>query len=254
MGSGPEVLVAFHGYDQTGLEFAYFEDVLGERFTIISIDFFWHGNSEWREEEDFTEADMKAIVAGIAQAEHLHNKRFSVCSYSMGARMARALVRSFPDRIDHLILLSPPTFSFNRFLNFTTRNVFGLGLFRYFLRNHHVLRSWVERLHRMKILNRSVYVFTSKFIVHPKRLEKVYKTWYAQRNLLTDFSSFAKLLDHHQVRVILIVGKNDSITPPKKMIAYIRRLKHGQVHLIHKKHELATPETKAVFRDLFRKQ
>jgi pimeloyl-ACP methyl ester carboxylesterase len=253
-GKGDEVLVAFHGYDQTAAEYLYFNDVLNGAFTVIAIDFFWHGQSEWREDYDFTEQDMKAIVVGIKQQERLRVSRFSICSFSMGARMARALVRSFPHRINYLILLSPPTFAFNRFLNFTTNNPIGLLAFRYFVRNNDSLLYWVKRLNQWRILNRSVYIFTSKFIGHKQRMEKVYKTWYAQRLLKTNFDSFAQLLNQNRITTILIVGKHDYITPPKQMINYVKQLQHHKIFVLNKKHELATEETKNVFAELFNKQ
>lgn len=251
-GFGAEIMVAFHGYNQTSAEFLYFEEVLSGKFTVLAIDFFWHGQSEWREPEDFTEFDMKMIVVGIQRQEHLEATRFSVCSFSMGARMARALVRSFPSRINYFILLSPPTFAFNRFLNFTTNNPVGLWTFRYFVRNNRKLMEWVKRLHKAGILNRSVFIFTSKFIGKPERLEKVFKTWYAQRKLTTNFSSFAQLLNKHGIRTILIAGKEDSITPPKKMIAYVNKLNNGAVFLIPAKHELRTDAVKNILGQLFK--
>jgi pimeloyl-ACP methyl ester carboxylesterase len=250
-GRGERVLVAFHGYNQTGAEFAYFEDVLSNTFTIIAIDFFWHGSSRWEESHDFTDADMKHIVDGIADQEDLHAQYFSVCSYSMGARLARALVRNFADRIDHFIMLSPPTFSFNTFLNFTTNNPLGLATFRYFVDTPGALQRWVQRLHNWRILNRSVYIFTTKFVGRQDRIEKVFKTWHAQRKLKTNFGAFARLINKNNIRVVLIVGEGDAITPPKKMIRYVKRLKNGVVFTLKKKHELSTPETKAVFLNLF---
>jgi pimeloyl-ACP methyl ester carboxylesterase len=169
----------------------------------------------------------------------------------MGARLARALVRNFAARIDYFILLSPPTFSFNRFLNFTTNNPIGLAIFKYFANTPGALLNWVERLHKLKILNRSIYVFTSKFVGKHERIQKVFKTWLAQRKLTTNFSKFAKLLDHHHIKVVLIVGKKDAITPPYQMIKYVRKLKHKRIFILQKKHELATPETKHVFTKLF---
>lgn len=250
-GFGKEILVAFHGYNQTSADYLYFEDVLSEKFTVLAIDFFWHGQSEWREQEDFTEQDMVAIVLGIKQHEKIIATRFAVCSFSMGARMARALVRSFPDRIDYFILLSPPTFAFNTFLNFTTNNPFGLMVFQYFVKNNNALLQWVQTLNKMKILNRSIYIFSSKFIGNQKRMEKVFKTWYAQRKLTTNFDSFAKLLNAHQITTVLIVGEKDHITPPKQMIKYVTQLKDHKIFLLNKKHELATQETKDVFAQLF---
>lgn len=250
-GQGDHVLVAFHGYNQTGAEFAYFEDALSHRFTIIAIDFFWHGLSRWEENHDFTDTDMKHIVDGIAKQENLHATHFSVCSYSMGARLARALVRNFAGRINHFIMLSPPTFSFNKFLNFTTNNPLGLATFRYFVYTPGALQRWVQRLHNWRILNRSIYIFTSKFVGRQDRIEKVFKTWHAQRKLKTNFNAFARLINENNIRVVLIVGESDAITPPKKMIRYVSRLKNGMVFTLQKKHELSTPETKAVLVKLF---
>ena len=251
-GNGKDVLVAFHGYNQSSADFLFFEDVLSEKFTVLAIDFFWHGQSEWHEQEDFTEYDMKMIVVGIQRQEQIDASHFSVCSFSMGARMARALVRSFPSRIQYFILLSPPTFAFNRFLNFTTNNPIGLWTFRYFVRHNRKLMDWVRWLFKARILHRSVYIFTSKFIGKPDRLEKVFKTWYAQRKLTTNFGSFARLLDKYPIQTVLIAGKDDTITPPANIIRYVQQLQNGRVMLIDNKHELTTPAVKEALRTLLK--
>ncbi|MCZ2140199.1 MAG: alpha/beta hydrolase [Bacteroidia bacterium] len=252
-GKGTNTLVAFHGYNQTGAEFAYFEDVLGEYFTIIAIDFFEHGGSKWNETFDFTDKHMKEILEGIALQENILNKRFSVCSYSMGARLARALVRNFPHKIDYFILLSPPTKIFNRFLSFTVNNPVGLSLFQYFVKHPQALQNWVKRLHQLKILNRSIYVFTSKFVGRRNRIEKVYKTWFAQRKLKTNLRSFSNLLNQHNITTILIVGKSDNITPSRSALTFMKKIKNKRIFILPKKHELATPETRQVFSQLFNK-
>jgi len=169
----------------------------------------------------------------------------------MGARMARALVRTFPERIEHLILVSPPTFAFNRFLNFTVGTTFGQWMFRYFLNNNKSLLAWAERLYKLKILNRSVYVFTSKFISNKSRLEKVYRTWLSQKKLRTNFDLFARLIDDYDIQLILIAGKNDKLTPPHRLIKYVRKLKNRKIFLLPKKHELQTPETRHVLKNIF---
>ncbi len=249
-GHGAEVLVAFHGYGQTATDFLYFEEVLSERYTVLAIDFFWHGQSLWKESEDFTEFDLKQIVAGIKAQEKLEVERFSICSFSMGARMARALVRSFPHRIQHLIFIAPPTFTFNLFLDFTTNTKLGLFLFRYFLSHQGSLSQWVSRLHKAHILNRPVYVFTSKFVNHPNRLQKVFDTWFAQRKLQTDFKAFFALVEQYEIRTTLIAGAQDSITPAKRMAARISKLKRGQVYFLQQHHQLSTPHIRQMLHRL----
>lgn len=250
-GSGKQIMVAFHGYGQSAEEYLFFEPVLAERFTVIAIDFFFHGKSEWRETRDFTREDMRDIVFGIAAQENLAAQKFTVCSFSMGARMARALVQTFPHRIDRFVLLSPPTFAFNRFLNFSTNTMLGLNLFQYFIQHHDVLLIWVKRLNKWKILNRAVYIFSSKFMVNRDRLKRVFDTWYAQRKLLTNYSEFARLLDQNKIEVILISGMHDAITPPKPMVNYIKQLKHHRIFLVDQKHQLQTEASMRIFEELF---
>ncbi len=250
-GRGNEVLVAFHGYHQSGKDFLYFKEVLAEKFTVIAVDFFWHGQSVWLEKEDFTETNMKDIVAGIAVQENLQAKKISVCSFSMGARTARALVQTIPHHIERLILLSPPTFLFTHFLHFSTRTFLGLRLFRFFVRKQTILLWWVRFLNKAGVLNRAVYIFTSRFISNPERMEKVFKTWYAQRRLSSGKKIFAGLISKHGIKVTLIVGKNDPITPSHRMVRYISRLPQSKILVLDKKHKLATEETKAILSKLF---
>lgn len=247
-GHGERVMVAFHGYGQSSADFLFFEPVWNEDYTVIAIDFFFHGESVWLEDRDFTREDMRNIVIGIAGLESLTPEKFSVCSFSMGARMARALIQTFPTHIDRYFMLSPPTFAFNYFLQFAVNTPVGLKLFRYFIRKNNSLLALVKLLRSMGILNRSVYVFSSKFMINRERLERVYRTWYAQRNLTTDFKQFAHLLNAHDIEVVLIAGQHDAITPAEQLAGYVRRLRHGQVFLIEQKHRLQTPECMEVFR------
>jgi pimeloyl-ACP methyl ester carboxylesterase len=250
-GYGNQYIVAFHGFGQSGSFFQYFEEALGKDYTIIAIDFFWHGASQWLEKRDFTEVDMREIVIGIARQEHIFARKFSIVSFSMGARMARALVRTFPERIERVVFIAPPTQYFNYFLNFTVGTRFGLFMFRYFLKNNDSLLWWINFLNKIGILNRSVKIFSSKFIGNTERLKKVYQTWYSQRMLRTNFKKFATLVDAHNIEVVLVAGKHDTITPPSQMIRYIKRLNKRRLFLIPIKHELNTPAVSHVLHKVF---
>lgn len=250
-GRGKEVIIAFHGYNQTGADFAPIAEVLQHKYTFIAIDFFWHGKSEWQEPHDVTETDLRELVLAIIAQEQQLTKKITVCGFSMGARMARVLVQTIPESIERLILLSPPTIEFNQLVNFTTGTLLGSLVFKYVATNHSMLVVWLQRLHRWKILNRSVYLYSSKNIGEKQRMTKVYKTWTAQRMLRTNLAQIARLANKHKIELILIAGKNDALAPPYKMIKYIRNLfqKH-KVFLVRKKHELVTPETIHLLRKL----
>jgi pimeloyl-ACP methyl ester carboxylesterase len=250
-GQGHRYIVAFHGFGQSGLFFQYFEETLGNEYTIIAIDFFWHGSSQWVESRDFAEEDMREIVIGIARQEQIFARKFSILSFSMGARMARALVRTFPERIERVVFIAPPTQYFNHFLNFTVGTWFGLFMFRYFLKNNHRLQWWIIFLNKVGVLNRSVKIFSLKFIANTELLTKVYQTWFSQRKLRTNFKKFATLVDTYHIEVILVAGKNDTITPPTQMIRYIKQLSKRRLFLIPIKHELQTTAVSHVLSKIF---
>lgn len=254
-GCGKEVIIAFHGYNQTGADFAPIAEALQHKYTFIAIDFFWHGKSEWQEPHDFTETNLRELVLAIIAQEQQLMKKITVCGFSMGARMARVLAHAIPERIARLILLSPPTIEFNQLVNFTTGTLLGSLVFKYVATNHSMLVVWLQRLHRWKVLNRSVYLYSSKNIGEKQRMTKVYKTWIAQRRLRTNLAQIARLANKHKIELILIAGKNDALVPPYKMIKYVRNLfQKYKVFLVRKKHELVTQETLDVLKKILVEQ
>lgn len=250
-GEGKDLLLAFHGYDQTGAAFLCFEETLGKYFTVIAIDFFWHGRSEWNEEGDFTVQHLQALVSGILQQEELTQERFSVCAYSMGARMARSMASAFPGRVEHVLFLSPPSFVFNRFLDLATNSWLGLRLFRHFVRRNDHLLSVLNTLHWLRLLNRTVYLFSHRFVEQQVRMEKVYRSWYAQRKLQSGAQTFARLAAQYEMRITLIAGVQDAITPARTISRYVRSFPHHRVYLVKKGHELHSPETQRILSTLF---
>jgi pimeloyl-ACP methyl ester carboxylesterase len=48
-GYGPGLIFCFHGYGENAVSFAIFEEILGDRFTLIAIDFPFHGKTDWQE-------------------------------------------------------------------------------------------------------------------------------------------------------------------------------------------------------------
>jgi len=251
-GVGKEYLVAFHGYGQTGADYLYYESVLKEKFTVIAIDFFGHGKSQWMESEDFTEFDMRDIVVGIARQEKIFARKFSVCSFSMGARMARALVRTFPERIKRVVFIAPPTPAFHYFLNFTVRTKIGVWLFKLFIKRNNWLSNSVSFLHRIGILNRAIKIFTTKFISRRERLNNVFITWYAQRNLTTNFATFAKLVNQYQIEVVLVIGKFDFITPSASNVNYVKKkIRKHKIMELPQKHELQSVHIAQAANEIF---
>ena len=80
---------------------------------------------------------------------------------------------------------------------------------------------------------------------------KKYTVPLSQKKLRTNFDLFARLIDDYDIQLILIAGKNDKLTPPHRLIKYVRKLKNRKIFLLPKKHELQTPETRHVLKNIF---
>ncbi|MEK7355379.1 MAG: alpha/beta hydrolase [Bdellovibrionota bacterium] len=104
-GSGPPI-VFLHGLASSNR----YWDKLIERFektnTIVAPDLLGFGRSPWPD-IDFTVADhLAALTPTIEQV--IGNKKAIVVGHSLGAILALDYAIAYPDRVDRLILLSPP--------------------------------------------------------------------------------------------------------------------------------------------------
>ena len=63
LGSGPHVLLAFHGIGQEGIScFGTFEKHLGSYYTIYAFDLFFHGKSNASDEQLITKESWAKLI------------------------------------------------------------------------------------------------------------------------------------------------------------------------------------------------
>ena len=101
-GDGNKMLFCFHGYGEDALTFSFLEKNLGNEFTLIALDFPFHGLTEWNEEFLLRIDELIEIMNKISSVQS-----FSILGYSMGGRVALKLLQIIPDRIEKIILLAP---------------------------------------------------------------------------------------------------------------------------------------------------
>jgi pimeloyl-ACP methyl ester carboxylesterase len=103
-GSGPELLIALHGFSDRARMFAVLEPALSEHYTVVAVDWPFHGQTEWNE-KTFSKKDLLDILYRIA-AENGRD-RFSLMGFSFGARLAQAMLPELAGKLNKLYLLSP---------------------------------------------------------------------------------------------------------------------------------------------------
>jgi len=90
-GTGPTVLLAFHGMGQRSTCFAPLERVLDTSFTMYSLDLFYHGDSsclhgdEYTEGEVVTKAHWQQLITAFLEQQGVARFRWRL---SLGGRFA----------------------------------------------------------------------------------------------------------------------------------------------------------------------
>lgn len=100
-GSGPP-LVLLHGFPQHSLMWRQVAPLLAERFTVIVPDQRGMGASSIPD-GGFTKTDMARDLAAMLDA--LGHERASIAGYDLGAGVAVAFARDFPDRTERLAVM-----------------------------------------------------------------------------------------------------------------------------------------------------
>ena len=91
-GNGPELLLAFHGFDNNADDFRLFEPLLGQQYTIVAVNLFYHGTQLRRRAPDqlqFRREDLRAL---IITAQALSACSISLLGFFTGGRICLELV------------------------------------------------------------------------------------------------------------------------------------------------------------------
>ncbi len=105
-GTGPQILLAFHGFGQNGEYYEPFGKSLGDLYTIYSFDLFFHADSEWKERNKALSKEEWSYILQLLLNKH-NIIDFAVCGYSMGGKFALASLEAYPEKINQFILIAP---------------------------------------------------------------------------------------------------------------------------------------------------
>ena len=238
LGNGPAVLLAFHGFGQDGAVFHPLESAVGERFTVLTIDLFFHGSSHYPDRQLLTKTDWQRLLTGFLRDRNID--RFSLMGFSLGGRFALAAVEAFADRLDQLILIAPDGITRSIWYRLATGSGAGRGLFGYVLANLLVLSAVGHVLTRLGLLNRTAMRFAELSLGTPRQRDLVYRTWTRFRRIQPDLTTIGALLNERSIRVQFFVGLFDRIVPGHYNLPLTEKLHHyeltvlktGHTHLI----------------------
>lgn len=211
-GTGPEVVICFHGYGESAHSFECLQKQLSpEVYTIIAIDLPFHGDTYWKEGSPFQVTDLAAILQDIGQTRFPGRSPFILIGYSMGGRVALSLCQQIPGQIKKVILLAPDGLKLNFWYWLATQSRAGNRLF-HFTMEHPRWFTWILQLgNRLGLINQSIFKFTRQYIHDRAVRRQLYNRWMGMRRFRPSLPLIKAHIRAHRLAVHLVYGQYDRI-------------------------------------------
>lgn len=227
LGSGPNILLAFHGIGQDGAScFAPSLHSLGSHYTIYAFDLPFHGANSDAPFEVISKTDWKESVAEFLKTNNI--TRFDITGFSIGGRFALATLEAFPENIDNVFLIAPDGVSEHPMYALATRIPPARWIYGWLMRHPGVFFPGVRVARTLKLASKSLVRFTQQVLNTPEKRQTIYRSWVAFRDLRFDIPALAKTAKTNGVRIYLFAGIYDSLLKPKAVRKLAELLPEGQ--------------------------
>ncbi len=211
-GSGPRVLLCFHGFGENGQHFAFLANTLGADFTLYAIDMPLHGQTQWQQGLLLEPQQIWEWLPlmGIADSTPLY-----LLGYSMGGRIALHLLTMQPQRIAGIVLVAPDGIYVNPWYWLATQTRWGNQLFRVTMENPNWFLGLLRFAEKRGLLNKSVTKFVHHYLHDSAVRKALYRRWTTMRRFKPNKAQVLQTLKHKGQRLQILYGKYDRIITPK---------------------------------------
>jgi pimeloyl-ACP methyl ester carboxylesterase len=239
-GSGEQVMLSFHGYGMHGKQFKLLESALGDKYTFIGFDLFFHKETKLKDQS------LPAIKAGISKKQfadfildfcrHEGIERFSVIGYSMGTHYTTVVVEELAAMIDECIIAAPSSLNPGKLIPFFSKNKTGNKILEKLALNQNTLVRMLKLFRRLKLIDDEAYNFYACFTY--------------LRFFETDEPRLLKALNEQNIKSIFIFGKRDKAFPPGIGKEFIAKVNNATVIVLNEGHEMIKRDFVARLSDL----
>ncbi|HEX9514357.1 MAG TPA: alpha/beta hydrolase [Puia sp.] len=215
-GKGNKLLCCFHGYGESAESWAFLSAALGEEYTILAIDLPFHGRTDWKEGLFFDPETLVSLIGQMAAGRTGGEGGWWLMGYSMGGRVALSLLEKMPEKVKKLVLLAPDGLKVNGWYWLATQTRPGNLLFRWTMQKPGWLFFLLRLGNVLKLVNRSVYKFTSYYTNDAPARKELYARWTTMRGFRPDIPAIQVLIQKKQIPVRLLYGEHDRIILPER--------------------------------------
>ena len=238
-GKGPELIIAFHGFNRGYHDLLELGTKLEDKFRIAAVSLFHHGS-------DFKAANIIDAIeptelknAFIELIKALEAGSFSVMAHSFGGRLALNMAELVPGRISHLYLMAPDSLRYHPGYRFITGTMLGRYWMGNFRKNPSRVIGLIRLFGKLGIYTKRTADYFIHQITHEKSRELVYHSWMTHRKTIPNLAQVAINIRANRIQTHLIFGKNDTVIPVSQGERFLRKiLPYGRLHVLDSGHRL----------------
>lgn len=214
-GSGPQLVICFHGYGEEATVFEFLGKYVGHQFTFYSIDLPFHGKTEWKDGPNFIIKDLQLIIEAILGQQNLKlqtsNLKLYILGFSLGGRIALSLYQTMPEKMEKLILLAPDGLKVNFWYWLATQTWIGNRFFKLTMNKPGWFLGLLKLLNKMKLVNTTIFKFVNYYIGDAEVRRLLYSRWTTLRKIKPAISLIKKRSVENNTPIRLVYGKHDRI-------------------------------------------
>jgi pimeloyl-ACP methyl ester carboxylesterase len=245
-GNGAQTMLCFHGYGMHGKQFLKLEPALGDKYTFIGFDLFFHKETKLHQQklddikQPISKPDFGKLMAEFCVHEQID--RFSVLGYSMGSHYATAVVEELGNRVDEYIIAAPSSIEPGKLIRFFVKNKVGNRILEKLTQSQKALINMLNVSKWLGLVDDVGRNILYKEIDTPELRFNFYACFTYLRLLETDEDKLIQTLTKQNIRSIFIFGKRDIMYPPKIGNAFFAKLKKAEVVILDQNHEMIGEE------------
>ena len=241
-GNGGQTMLCFHGYGMHGKQFKALEPALGNKYTFIGFDLFFHKQTKLHDQslatvnKRISKQDFAALMTEFCAFEQIG--RFSVIGYSMGSHYATVVAEEMGNRIDTYIIAAPSSIEPGTLTRFFSKNKMGNLLLRKLMSSKRALTGMLNFSKAVGLIDNVGREILYKEIETAELRFNFYACFVYLRLFETDEPQLIKVLTEQNIRSIFIFGKRDKMYPPKIGKAFFAKFKQAEVVILDEDHEM----------------
>lgn len=235
-GKGSKCLLLFHGFGQDHTAFLKLTEELTEEYTLYNFDLYFHGQSEWRDDERVLEKKVwKEIMNTFLNEQQI--EKFSIVGFSLGGKFALATLEAFPEKIEKLFLIAPDGIKTSFWYSLATYPLLFRRIFRSMIIYPQRFFAVAEVMRSFGLMDMGLLRFAEHQMNTEVKRNRVYNTWIVLRHFKFNMKAMAVLINHYQLSLTLVVGKYDKVIRYRNMTSFLRDVNHYQLEIIEAGHQ-----------------